>query len=102
MTGGDDFRGLRSGSGDEEQSMGANYMMLEVNLARCDDVLSVNRERGRRYPFHRRYCCGRGRGPLRDRKKLLACPMAWDAPEGGLLLNSSCVQKHCSQRTQNH
>lgn len=85
----------------KNSSMGVNCM-LEVSLVRCDDVPSVSRKRERRYPFHRRYCCGRGRGPLEDRKKLLACPVACDAPEGGLLLNSSCAQKRCPQRTQKH
>lgn len=73
VTDSDDF------SGDEEQSMGVNCM-LEVSLVRRDDVPSVSRKRERRYPFHKRYCCGRGRGPLGDRKKLLACPVACDAP----------------------
>lgn len=43
----DDLRGLRGLSGDEEQYIGVNYM-LEVNLVRCDDVLSVSREREKR------------------------------------------------------
>lgn len=103
MTDSDDFRGLRRGSGDDEQSMGVNYMMLEVNLARCDDVYTqCEQGEGKEVPISQKVLLWKGQGPLRDQKKLLACPMAWDAPEGRLLLNSSCVQKHCSQRTQNH